>query len=308
VPHWQRLAHRTRADLEGAGIGLFLDTRATEIDVDHRRVHVSRPDGRDEVLAYDALVLGTGAISARPPILGLTGAEALGPRDGVHLLHSMGNMFAITPSLQIRRPRTAIVIGAGYIGLEMAEALAMRGILVTQLEALPEVLPTVDPDLGALVHEELTRHEVDVHTGTTVTRVERDGDQVLVHTPGPDGASRAHSADLVLVVVGVRPDARPAAAAGARLPIAARITGDTRTGRLLGAQLVGRRPAEISKRVDTFAAALFHEMTVDQVSDLDLSYTPPLGSPWDAVQIAAQAWQREHGPAIRRAGSTAATG
>ena len=71
-----------------------------------------------------------------------------------------------------------------------------------------------------------------------------------------------------------------------------RWTGDRRTGRLLGVQLVGRRPAEIAKRVDVAAAALFAGLTVEQVSDLDLSYTPPLGSPWDALQIGAQAWTR----------------
>jgi NADPH-dependent 2,4-dienoyl-CoA reductase/sulfur reductase-like enzyme len=77
-------------------------------------------------------------------------------------------------------------------------------------------------------------------------------------------------------------------------PIAIRVTGDSRTGRLLGAQLVGRLGAEISKRVDTYAVALFHGMSVDDVSDLDLSYSPPLGSPWDAVQLATQAWTRQH--------------
>ncbi|MDO3269021.1 CoA-disulfide reductase, partial [Mycobacteroides abscessus subsp. abscessus] len=66
------------------------------------------------------------------------------------------------------------------------------------------------------------------------------------------------------------------------------------TGALLGAQLVGHRSAEISKRVDTYATALFHAMAVDALSELDLSYTPPLGSPWDAVQVAAQNWVREH--------------
>ena len=50
----------------------------------------------------------------------------------------------------------------------------------------------------------------------------------------------------------------------------------------------------MAKRIDTFATAIHHEMTVDAVSDLDLSYTPPLGSPWDAVQMATQAWVREH--------------
>jgi NADPH-dependent 2,4-dienoyl-CoA reductase/sulfur reductase-like enzyme len=77
-------------------------------------------------------------------------------------------------------------------------------------------------------------------------------------------------------------------------PITSRITGDTSTGRLLGAQLVGRLGTEIAKRIDTFAAAIFHGMSVDALSDLDLSYTPPLGSPWDAVQMASQAWVRDH--------------
>nr|WP_240760904.1 hypothetical protein [Mycolicibacterium sp. CR10] len=76
-------------------------------------------------------------------------------------------------------------------------------------------------------------------------------------------------------------------------PIHIRITGDGHTGRLLGAQQVGHRSAEVSKRVDTYAAALFHDMTVEGLSELDLSYTPPLGSPWDATQMAAQAWSRQ---------------
>ncbi len=63
---------------------------------------------------------------------------------------------------------------------------------------------------------------------------------------------------------------------------------------LLGAQLVGRRGTEISKRVDVFATAIYNDMTVDAMSELDLSYSPPLGSPWDAVQVAAQAWVRDH--------------
>jgi NADPH-dependent 2,4-dienoyl-CoA reductase/sulfur reductase-like enzyme len=69
-----------------------------------------------------------------------------------------------------------------------------------------------------------------------------------------------------------------------------RVTGDLDTGRLLGAQLIGVWGAEVSKRVDVFASALFHAMTVGQISDLDLSYTPPLSSPWDPVQMASQAW------------------
>jgi NADPH-dependent 2,4-dienoyl-CoA reductase/sulfur reductase-like enzyme len=71
-----------------------------------------------------------------------------------------------------------------------------------------------------------------------------------------------------------------------------RWTGDRKTGRLLGVQLFGHRHAEVAKRVDIAAAAIFNDMTVDALSELDLSYTPPLGSPWDALQIGAQAWVR----------------
>jgi NADPH-dependent 2,4-dienoyl-CoA reductase/sulfur reductase-like enzyme len=69
-----------------------------------------------------------------------------------------------------------------------------------------------------------------------------------------------------------------------------RITGDRGTGRLLGAQMIGHYGTEVSKRIDIFAAAIHHGMNVEQVNDLDLSYTPPLSSPWDPVQLAAQAW------------------
>jgi pyruvate/2-oxoglutarate dehydrogenase complex dihydrolipoamide dehydrogenase (E3) component len=71
-----------------------------------------------------------------------------------------------------------------------------------------------------------------------------------------------------------------------------RVTGDRTTRRLLGAQLLGSRSAELAKRIDIYATAISFGTTVDDVTDLDLSYTPPLGSLWDAVQIATTAWRR----------------
>ena len=61
-------------------------------------------------------------------------------------------------------------------------------------------------------------------------------------------------------------------------------------------QLFGHRHAEIAKRVDIAATAIYHSMTVNGLNDLDLSYTPPLGSPWDAIQMGAQAWLRDASP------------
>ena len=71
-----------------------------------------------------------------------------------------------------------------------------------------------------------------------------------------------------------------------------RLTGDPRDGRLLGAQILEPFPQEVSKRFDVLATALFHGMTMEALSDLDLSYTPPLSSPWDPLQMASQHWGR----------------
>ena len=75
-------------------------------------------------------------------------------------------------------------------------------------------------------------------------------------------------------------------------PLTFRITGDVQTGRLLGAQIMGHWQASVAKRVDVFALALYQRMTVHELLAVDLSYTPPLGSPWDAIQMAADEWLR----------------
>ena len=90
----------------------------------------------------------------------------------------MGDTFAVMRTLEENTPATAVIVGAGYIGLEMADALTTRGLQVIQMEQLPEVLPTVDPALGQLVHAQLADRGVEVLTGTTVrqiTRTERRG-------------------------------------------------------------------------------------------------------------------------------------
>jgi NADPH-dependent 2,4-dienoyl-CoA reductase/sulfur reductase-like enzyme len=407
VAHWSSLAHRTIGDLEATGMQLRLNTMARKVDVTGRKLTVTGPDGTEDVIAYDQLVIGTGAVPVRPPIAGL---DALGPDDGVHLLHSMDDTFAVMRTLEDASPASAVIVGAGYIGLEMAEALSARGLAVTQVEQLPEVLPTVDPQLGALVRAQLESHGVTVLTGTAVREVSRAEPgapaPLKVAAVTAVGQEVTRYAGLVLVVAGVRPETGLAVGAGARtgargaigvdtrmrtglpgiyaagdcvvthhrllgetyLPLGTtahkqgrvagenaagggrefagslgtqvvkifdqaaartglrdheaaaagfdpvtvaweaddhkayypgshrihmRFTGDRLTGRLLGLQLFGHKHAEVAKRIDIAAAAIHHGMTVDAVSDLDLSYTPPLGSPWDAVQAGAQAWTRQ---------------
>ena len=231
VTHWRNLAHRTIADLEAAGMRLRLDTTARRIDVPGRKLLVTAADGGEELLGYDKLVVGTGAVPVRPPIAGLAGPDALGPGDGVHLLHSMGDTFAVMRTLEQAAPASAVIVGAGYIGLEMADALTVRGLAVTQMEQLPEVLPTVDPELGALVHAELAAHGVEVLTGTTVQadqpapRPARPGG-CDVQATAADGTAVTRAADMVLVVVGVRPETALAADAGAALGVKGAIAVD----------------------------------------------------------------------------------
>jgi NADPH-dependent 2,4-dienoyl-CoA reductase/sulfur reductase-like enzyme len=116
VTHWTNLAHRSAADLAATGMRVLTDTRGTGINVKEHTLDVLDSTGAPQQLCYDALIVGTGAISARPPIRGLSGPDALGPADGVHLLHSMGDTFAVMKSLQQRNPATAVIVGAGYIG------------------------------------------------------------------------------------------------------------------------------------------------------------------------------------------------
>jgi NADPH-dependent 2,4-dienoyl-CoA reductase/sulfur reductase-like enzyme len=270
VPRWQNLAHRTRADLEAAGMRLRLDTTARRIDVAARKLLVTAAGGSEDLIGYDQLVIGTGAVPVQPPIRGL---DSLGPADGVHLLHTMGDTFAVMRTLTEQGPASAVIVGAGYVGLEMAEALVTRGLQVTQMEQLPEVLPTVDPELAASAGATLgPKGAIMVDRGMRTGLRDREAgagfDPVTVESEADDHKAYYPGSHRITM----------------------RVTGDRQTGRLLGVQLFGHKNAEIAKRIDIAATAIFHGMTVDALSDLDLSYTPPLGSPWEAVQIGAQAW------------------
>lgn len=313
VGHWRNLAHRTHADLEATGMRLRLDPFATDIDVAGRRLSLRDPDGSRSSLHYDELVVATGALPVRPPIAGL---DDLGAADGVHLLHSMSDTFALIDSLDRIQPNTALIVGAGYVGLGMAEGLTARGIAVTQVEMLPEVLPTVNAEPGALVHVELDRHNVQGHTRTAVTRIGRarqNGDNNgagrlphvwaagdcavipnrLLHTTYLSLGTTAHKQGRVAGDNALGGSARYAGSLGTQVVKVFDLVA-ARTGlREREAVTAGYRPGT-AKRVDTNAAALFHQMSMDGMAELDLSYTPPLGSPWDAVQMAAQVWVREH--------------
>jgi NADPH-dependent 2,4-dienoyl-CoA reductase/sulfur reductase-like enzyme len=204
VADWRSLAHRTSADLEAAGLELLVDHTAQAIDPTARQVTVTDPAGADHALGYDRLVIATGAVPVRPPIDGLD-------LPGVEVLHTMGDTFRLQHALTAGAG-SAVIVGGGYIGLEMAEAFASRGLAVTLVEQAPAVMPTVDLELGELLGQELGRHGVRVVNDVAVKAIRQEGGR-LVAAGEPDFTV---AADLVLVVVGVRPDTDLAVAAGVR--------------------------------------------------------------------------------------------
>ncbi len=172
VLDWRNLAHRTREEIEQAGIRLLLDHRAFAIDPDRKRVKVLDADGIGRELPYDRLVIATGAESIKPAIQGLD-------LPGVYALRWMEDSFAVQKRLTENHAQSAVIVGGGYIGMEMTEALRVRGLSVTVAEFADSVLTTVDKPLGMEVGRELDRHGVTVATGVGIESIETEHERLI---------------------------------------------------------------------------------------------------------------------------------
>ena len=187
------------------GLEVRVDTLATAIDPAAREVTVRGPEGREERIGYDALVLAPGAYAVRPPIPGIDH-----PR--VRTLRTVPDADTIRGWVQQGAARS-VVLGAGFIGLEAAEALRHAGLDVSIVEAAPHVLPVIDAELAAYVTDELRTHGVNVHEGVAARAIlDVEGTPVVELADGP-----VLPADLVILSVGVRPRSELAAAAGLAL-------------------------------------------------------------------------------------------
>lgn len=186
-----------------AALDLDVRTRSEVIAVDTAAKNVTvRAEDDVYELSYDALVLSPGASALRPPLRGLdsprvrtlrTVEDALSLRDEVH-----------------DGARRAVVLGAGFIGIEAAEALAQQGLDVSVVELAPHPLPPLETELAWLVTEQLVELGITVRTGIAAASVERgeDADTVVL----ADGSRL--EADIIVLSVGVRPDTAPFEAAG----------------------------------------------------------------------------------------------
>ena len=400
IPYWigglvgsvDALLARTVDEFRKQDIEVRLRQEAVGLDLDAGVVTVhDHETGGDYALGFDQLVLGTGAVPVRPDIAGFDA-------PGVYGVQTLDDGEAVRAAVAADGASRAVVVGGGYIGLEMAEAFVERGLEVTVVEAAPQPMSTLDPDVGALVAKAVRDLGVTLHSDEQVTEIRTGagGEAIGVVT-----AEREIPADVVVLGLGVRPNTALARDAGVKIGVTGGIVTDKRmrtashrnvwaagdcvqtvnrvssvpvhvplgthankqgrvvginigggyatfpgvvgtavtrvcslevartglreaeaeqaglrfvstltesttragyfpgarsitikmiaekrSGRLLGAQIVGEEGA--AKRIDVLATAIWNEMTVEEVSGLDLSYAPPFAPVWDPVLIAAR--------------------
>lgn len=190
---------------ERFAIDIHTDTEATAIDRDARTITVR--DVRSGTVRrerYDALVLAPGAAPIRPPLPGID-------LPGVFAVRSIPDTRRIRAWISERAARTATVVGGGFIGLEMVENLIRRGLAVTILEKLPQVMPPLDPEMAAPLMQHLEASGVRLHMNDGLARIETTANASLVVTA--ESGARL-DADLVILAIGVRPEIELARVAG----------------------------------------------------------------------------------------------
>ncbi|MDT0395237.1 MULTISPECIES: FAD-dependent oxidoreductase [Streptomyces] len=205
VPDRELLIARTAEEHRARDIDLRMRTEVTELDVDRGRVRARDLDsGAESWTSYDKLVIATGARPIRPELPGMDA-------PGVHGVQTLDDGQALLDTLSRTRGRRAVVVGAGYIGVEMAEAMINRGYEVTVVNRGSEPMATLDPDMGLLVHRAMEGMGITMVNDAEVTRL----------LTGDDGRVRAvatrdaeYPADVVILGIGVRPETALARAAG----------------------------------------------------------------------------------------------
>jgi NADPH-dependent 2,4-dienoyl-CoA reductase/sulfur reductase-like enzyme len=391
VDDHNKLVVRTPEQFAERGIEVHLHHEVTEIVPQNRRVRVtSLADGNSWHESYDKLLITTGG--------GPTLLPGFSPGDlnGVFVLRALEDGIAIREFIQRESPKRAVIVGAGYIGLEMAEGFHALGLETTVIGRPPQVLKLFDPDMAKLVQEEMERKGIRLSLGDEVKTLEGDAQGRVRRVISSKGTFEA---DLVLLALGVRPNVALAKEAGVALGETGAIATDAQmrtnlpgvfaagdcaeayhlitgrgayiplgttankqgrvagtnvggghaefsgivgtaitrvfdlyaaltglsekearalgyaaksttikassrahyypggglmrvklvveegSGRLLGGQIVGGEGA--GPRIDVLAAALHKEMTVEELSRLDLAYVPPMAPVWDPLLVAA---------------------
>ncbi len=206
IPELTNLIEAPEERLRKNRISVLLGTNVTRVDAGARTVHAESLDGKKHELQYDSLVLATGAKASVPPIRGVTkeGGRPDELKPGVFVLRTIDDAKGIQ-SLASKGKR-AVVIGAGLVGLEVAEALMVRGCRVTIVEFLPNcILAMVDDDMAQVMSAAIANHGVKMFTEFQVTDIIGDDRaKGVVAKDRKTGEEREFVADLVIVATGQR--------------------------------------------------------------------------------------------------------
>ena len=176
-----------------------IDRERCEIEV--RNIHT----GEAYREGYDVLVLAPGALPIRPPLPGID-------LPGIHTLRTIPDSRQIREWIVEREVKRAIVVGGGFIGLEMAENLTKRGISVTIIEMLPQVMPSIDPEMAILIQDCLVTNGVSLCLDDAVAGFVHNNDGRAISVATKSGEN--YEADMVLLAIGVRPEVTLARQAG----------------------------------------------------------------------------------------------
>ncbi|MGK5114045.1 MULTISPECIES: FAD-dependent oxidoreductase [unclassified Geodermatophilus] len=228
IPYWisdavdneAALIARTPEQHRAAGIDVRMRTEVVGIDLDRRVVHWHDLEGGSTgIEPFDELVYATGSVPMRPPVPGIDAA-------GVHGVQVLDDGEALRAELDSGRVQRVVVVGGGYIGLEIAEACRVRGLTVTVVDRSATPVGTFDPDIGQYIADAVRREGIELVLSDPVAAID----------VGPDGRARAVvtaagrelPADLVVLGLGVRPDVRLAQEAGIPLGISGGVAVDAR--------------------------------------------------------------------------------
>ena len=187
-------------------IDVRVEHEVTAIDTAQQRVTVRTADGREYNETYDKLLLSPGASPVVPPLAGIDG-------EGIFTLRNVSDTDRIKIYMETHSVKRAVIVGGGFIGLEMAENLKHAGAEVAVVEMAPQVMGPIDYSMAAIVHTHLLQQNVKLYLEQAVERFSREGEELTVHFK----SGIALKADLVLLSIGVRAETRLAQAAGLRL-------------------------------------------------------------------------------------------
>jgi len=185
---------------EQYNVDVFTHTVATSINREKKQViAVDARNGEAKTYDYDKLILAQGGKPVKPKI---TGADS----DHVFSLWTLDDMDKIKRYIDDKKPKEVVVIGGGFIGLEMVEALAKRGIKVNVVEMMPHVMSIMDPEIAGFIQQEMKSYGVNIHTNKSVTSIQSDTVKLN------DGTML--KSNMVIMSIGVRPTLQLAMDAG----------------------------------------------------------------------------------------------